>query len=67
MKQINASICLGMGDVGKRRLKIYQEKIKARGYKSLSAYVVNRLDQELDVEIPTGPRQKSNSVQYAMK
>ena len=47
MSQVNTSLCLGMNNVGKRRLKLYRERIKARGYKSLSKYVRDTIDREL--------------------
>lgn len=65
MKQVNASVCLGMGEIGKKRLKLYQQHIKERGYRSLSAFIVHRLDAELDVNIQPGPRHKVNAIRVA--
>lgn len=59
MSQVNASICTGMGKVGKRRLKLYREKIKSRGYKSLSKYVVDLMDRELALDFPKSERHPS--------
>lgn len=52
MRQVNTSICTGMGKVGKKRLMLYRERVKAKGYRSFSAYVVTLLDQQLRVELP---------------
>lgn len=50
---------MGMGNVGKRRLKLYREGIKARGYKSLSKYVVHVMDRELSLDLPKTPNHPS--------
>jgi hypothetical protein len=52
MSQVNTSVCMGMGKVGKRRLKLYREGAKARGYKSFSKYVKDVLDRELSLSVP---------------
>ena len=56
MNQVNTSVCMGMGSVGKKRLKLYHQGIKARGYKSLSRYVIDTLDRELRLEIKKNTR-----------
>jgi hypothetical protein len=47
---------MGMGKIGKERLRLYHEKIKALGYKSLSSYIVDVMDRELSLDLPRGPR-----------
>lgn len=59
MSQVNTSVCMGMGAVGKKRLKLYRQGIKARGYKSLSRYVIDLLDRELSLEIPKETRRET--------
>ncbi len=43
---------MGMGSIGKKRLKLYRRGIKARGYRSLSKYVVDLMDRELSINLP---------------
>lgn len=62
MKQVNTTVCLGMGATGEKRLKLYRQGIRIRGYKSLSGYIVNLVDSQLEVDIPQGPRHKNNNV-----
>ena len=47
---------MGMGKIGKKRLKLYREGLKARGHKSLSKYVVDAMDRELAVDLPKPER-----------
>jgi hypothetical protein len=56
MSQINTSVCMGMGNIGRQRLKIYRQGIKARGYKSLSKFVIDILDRELHVTFSNAER-----------
>ncbi len=58
MEQVNKSVCIGMGPVGRKRMKMYLEAIKARGYSSFSAYVVDLLDKELGIELPRPSRRE---------
>lgn len=62
MSQVNASVCVGMGSVGKKRLRLYREKIKARGYKSLSKYVVDVMDRELSLDLPKTKRRSDRQL-----
>lgn len=59
MSQINTPVRMGAGNVGKKRLKLYREKIRARGYKCLSDYVVDALDRELSLEFSKAPRRET--------
>jgi len=57
------SISLGMEEVGKKRLKLYTELARKKGYESLSAYIVDLVDRELGIDLPQprmrkGPRPK---------
>lgn len=61
MSQVNTSVCMGMGSVGKKRLKLYREGIKSRGYKSLSKYVIDVLDRELSLQISKVPRRETRT------
>jgi hypothetical protein len=60
MGQTSKSVCIGMGAVGKKRLRLYLQGIKARGYTSFSAYVVDLVDKELAIKLPKPPRRNSS-------
>ena len=63
MSQVNASVCMGMGKIGHKRLKLYRERIKARGYKSLSKYMVETMDRELGLDFsPESHRQSPERI-----
>jgi len=59
MEQVNKSVCVGMGSLGKKRRMLYMQGIKARGYTSFSAYVVALMDKELSIELPKEPRRRA--------
>lgn len=61
MRQVNTSICTGMGKLGKQRLTLYRARVKAKGYRSFSAYVVKLLDQQLEVDLPRGKSRKKKT------
>lgn len=56
---------MGMGAVGKKRLKLYREGIKAHGYKSLSRYVVDVLDRELKLNLES-PKEARRETRQAV-
>jgi len=67
MKQINISVVMGMGKNGKERARLYRERSKARGYKSLSAFVVQLVDRELDLKLPIGKRRGAPEVRIPVR
>jgi hypothetical protein len=59
--QTQRSISLGMGEVGEERLKLYRSLAAKRGYDSLSAFIVDLVDKDLEINLPKprtmkGPR-----------
>ena len=50
MKQIKMPISFGVGATGRKRLRLYRERLKAKGYKNLSDYILALLDKEVAAE-----------------
>ena len=48
MTQVNRTICIGMGTIANKKLKLYVAGAKERGYHSFSAFVVALLERELE-------------------
>ena len=46
------SISLGMGEIGEERLRLYKQLAAKRGYDSLSAFIVDVVDNDLGVQLP---------------